>query len=367
MRTWTKILLILLLCSVSYGAQVIRYVDPDAAGGGTGLDWTNAYTSLSAWNAAEGSDLVTDGDYHTVYCRSSSGTDDTTPFTLTGWTTGAANYIEIIGSDFPVDGVWDDTKYVLNNNDSATNMISLREDYVRFQNIQIKVIETSTNERNGIKIELINESSEIRFDSFILKGLCSGTGSSRALYINDSDIVIKIYNTLIYGFISGSDTGFRAIDGYTSTCEIYNVTIYNCYYGLNRSSGTWTATNCAVGNCNDDFSGAITINYCCSDDGNGNNPQGPLDGNWDNEFVTPGSDFDLESGGNCVGNGDDNPGAGLYSDDIIGTARSSTWDIGAFEYVSGAPPAGGGQVIIISKEGTPIFNDWWQFYKSLDG
>jgi hypothetical protein len=37
-----------------------------------------------------------------------------------------------------------------------------------------------------------------------------------------------------------------------------------------------------------------------------------------------------------VGEGTDNPGSGLYSDDIIGTARSSPWDIGAFEYTSGA-------------------------------
>ena len=33
-----------------------------------------------------------------------------------------------------------------------------------------------------------------------------------------------------------------------------------------------------------------------------------------------------------------NPASGLYSDDIIGTARTSTWDIGAFEYLAGSPP-----------------------------
>jgi len=32
-----------------------------------------------------------------------------------------------------------------------------------------------------------------------------------------------------------------------------------------------------------------------------------------------------------------------------------------------AAGGGGGQVIIISADGTPSFNDWYQFYKSLDG
>jgi hypothetical protein len=37
-----------------------------------------------------------------------------------------------------------------------------------------------------------------------------------------------------------------------------------------------------------------------------------------------------------VGTGTDDPGAGLYSDDITGTARTSVWDIGADEYVAAA-------------------------------
>jgi len=90
----------------------------------------------------------------------------------------------------------------------------------------------------------------------------------------------------------------------------------------------------------------MTIDHCCSDDGDGTNAQGPSGGSWANEFTTPGTDFSLLAGGNCVGNGTDDPGAGLYSDDIIGTARNTTWDIGAFE-IAAAPPATAGQVIII--------------------
>ena len=105
-----SLILAFIFCSIVQAAQVIRYVDPDAAGAANGTSWADAYTSLSAWEAAEQTDLVSAGNYHTVYCRSSGGTDDTTPFAINSWTTGSSNYIVIIGSDFPADGVYDNSK-----------------------------------------------------------------------------------------------------------------------------------------------------------------------------------------------------------------------------------------------------------------
>ena len=58
-------------------AEVITYLDPDAGGTGSGADWTNASTSMSAWETGENTNLVTDGDWHHLYCRASSGTADT--------------------------------------------------------------------------------------------------------------------------------------------------------------------------------------------------------------------------------------------------------------------------------------------------
>ena len=90
-----------------------------------------------------------------------------------------------------------------------------------------------------------------------------------------------------------------------------------------------------------------TIDYCASDDNDGTNnvdETGGVGDTWVDsipDFAT--NDFTLVDK-HLNGVGTDDPGSGLYSDDIAGTERSSTWDVGAFEYES---VAGGSRLIMI--------------------
>lgn len=358
MRTLIKkLLLILCLCSVCRAAQIIRYVDPGAAGANNGTSWGDAYTTLSHWELDEQQNLTDNGgDIMTVYCKSSTGADDTTTCTILGWTTSATSYIEIIQTDFPADGIFDGSKYVL----AGTNTVCLTisENYVRVGPLQVQCTETGAENAYGIYVVTIDAGgSDIRIDSCIIKGICSGTAYGCGIITNDGDATMKIFNCVIYGFKSGTTTSFIGIYPYVvGSMIVYNCTIQKCYYGIFGSVGTVTINNCASFNNNDDFAGSNTvIAYCASDDGNGTNAEDftAEATDWNKVFTDYTNDDvslkDYTISPCCVSQGTDDPGAGLYSDDIIGTARSSVWDIGAFEYAA-PPPAVGGQVIIVNME-----------------
>ena len=292
-------------------AEIIRYVDPDAVGGGSGLDWTNAYVSLNAWEAAEGQNLTDGGgDWMHVYVRASSGTDDTTPFTIASWETGVSNYIliEAADGDQAVVSGFDDSRYVLHNNDSGTYTISQQENYVRFVGLQIKVTGTSTNTRHGVYVSAVpSGGSDIRIDSCRITGVHSGTGVSYGIWNNDPDATVNVFNTIVENFVSGGDSGFRGVQaGTNSTINIYNSNIYNSYTGL--AGAAITAENAAIFNNTDDVN-ASTCDYCASDDEDGDNSQ-KLDStdNYVNEFVdAPSGDFTLVEGSVCIDNGTDDP------------------------------------------------------------
>jgi hypothetical protein len=169
------------------------------------------------------------------------------------------------------------------------------------------------------------------------------TGGS-GIVLNNANISGNIWNCVCYnphGQV-GNGIWLDSVDDF----NCYNNIIYGYSIGIHIDAvaGTVNLKNNALGNNNDDINDAVgvTIDYNISDDGDGTNTQNPSGGNWANEFTTPGTDFSLLVGGNCVGNGVDNPGSGLYSDDIKGGARTSTWDCGAFEHIAvgGSAPTG---------------------------
>lgn len=140
---------------------------------------------------------------------------------------------------------------------------------------------------------------------------------------NGSDRVLNIYNSTFYGAISNGIE--RTPNAGTVNC--YNVICYN--------------------NTGNDFEGAIGGDYNMSEDATapGANSLDSGTGGNSPDFVNTGAgteDFHVQATGDGIGAGTDDPGSGLYSDDVDGTARSSTWDMGAAEFVAagGVAPTG---------------------------
>jgi len=125
------------------------------------------------------------------------------------------------------------------------------------------------------------------------------------------------------------------------TLYVYNNTVSDCYRGIAFGSGSvLTVKNSTVFNNTDDFYGTMTIDYCASDDVDGNHAV-DLNENagdeWTDNFVDyANGDFHLKSTApDLIDAGTDlSSDSDLsFSDDIDGDSRPSPyWDIGADEY-----------------------------------
>lgn len=329
----------LLLSSLVWSAEVIRYVDPDATGAGDGTSWTDAYTSLSAWEAAEQTDLVTDGDWHHVYVRSSGGTADTTATRIVSWTTGPANYIviEAVEGDEALKTGWSSSRYrLVAQADGVTGaLLSIEQDYTQVIGLQFELDANNSGSTvygitnastvgglyRGVRVNVINDGNA-QARAMRVGGTAAGaTGKA------ENCIVTNAGGMGIYG--SGDNGGVL----------IYNCVVYGCGIGISTAYLDTIAKNCASFNNTNDFDGTFdTIDYCASDDGDGTNNVSPSGADWTNEFSAPASgNFTLLNTGNLydagVGPGTD---ANVPTIDIDGDSRSgATTDIGADEYVAG--------------------------------
>src|SRR3990167_873473 len=123
------------------------------------------YTSLSAWEAAKQSDIVTADQIQQAECYSMS---DTTAVVIDGWTTDATRYIKVYT---PIserhDGKWNTGKYRLD--ETTGSGIKNNENYVRIDGIQIKVTR-SAGSATGIELDDVDTGSggDIRISNCIL-------------------------------------------------------------------------------------------------------------------------------------------------------------------------------------------------------
>ncbi len=307
-----------------------------------------AYTSLINWEAGRQADLVTGDLIEIAECYSMQ---DTTAVVINGWTTGAINYIKIYTPTAERhNGTYQTSKYYLNVSEAIA--IAVQEDYVRVDGLQCQVTTTSVL-KHGIMISgQTNVNNLIWISNNIFKGVISGGNGTdcHGIYVyesNSAGSVVKVWNCIAYNWFNSTYPDNTSNHGFNNTYGLttfYNCTAYKCGMGFVKGSTySTTAINClsinnAVRAAYIDFSGTITQSYNISSDTTSDGT-GSIDsqGLTDVDFVntTAGSeDFHLQSTSTAIGVGTDNPGSGLYSDDIDGVARTSTWDIGADEYVA---------------------------------
>jgi len=301
--------------------ELLRYVDPDSGGTPDGLTWETAWLSLYDWEAAEQTNLVTDGDWHHVYCRASSGTADTTTFTIDGWTTDITHYvlIEAASGDEALKTGIDTSRYRLVAGDTAY-LIRIFDDYIRFKGIQFQKSSTNGAAQSVITI---TDHPGMEFDSCYLEQ--AGNESYREIGIL-SDNTVTVINTVITGG-STSVIGSAAMSGNYFT--VYNSIAHKFRYGIHGTASSLPVVNTAF----IDYGYSVVegsgydVDCCASAAGTGTNAVTPSGSDWDNEYTDPSNgDFTLLNTGNCFEGGADNPSSGLYTTDMDG----QPYNVGAY-------------------------------------
>ena len=330
-------ILFLLFCVSSYGADLS--VDIEEDGGGD-------YTTLAAALQAEEQNL-TDNGGDTITFNINLGwdaADATAAIIDEGWTLSETCWLKIIttGDSRPTNGVWDttDAYRLIVNNAFALNTSGAFTPWIKLDGLQIDC--TGTWNRNTITSRAFYD-AVMEIDDCILKKTNTGTGYIIQSFDCDPDI--KVTNTIFEG--RGADIGM-----YTNTYSVITLkhcTISNLATGVysSHASATITVENCAVFNNGDDFAitnSTPTIDYCASDDGDGNNPVDISPGgteadDWDSAFTDySNGDFSVKDASSVLYNAGKDASITV---DIIETVRpqATDYDIGAFELIAAAPAA----------------------------
>ena len=250
---------------------------------------------------------------------------DGTAVMIDDWTTSATNYIKVYTTDTARhNGKWNTNAHRIEN---IGGSLIIGESHVKLDGLQIRI--TVTDGNPGI-YSATAAFTGIEISNCIVTAVANFMED--LIHFNNAGITAKIWNTIVYveGTLYYFSKGIYIENA--STVDIYNCVVYNMYDGIERDAGIVTVTNTVSFGNSDDFDGAMTIDHCASDDGDGTNAIIPSD--WSNVFVDyVNRDFHLKSTDTDLKDAGINLSSTAgFTDDIDSDTRpASNWDIGADE------------------------------------
>jgi len=317
-----------LVGSVSAATESVSVIREDCTG------YSNCYTSLFEWEAAENRDLVATDEIAVARIEGTWNNPDTDALVIDGWITDATRYIKIYTtSEARHGGVWDNTKYRIETSVFNGVAVLIQEDYVVLEGLQVD--SSGGGNPKGITADYSFVNGIISLDSVIAK---SSSNSGRGFEGGASSHNFYVRNSIAYGW----DIGFYLQGSLNEVKAVgYSLTSINNNYGFNAFYA-YKCVNClASGNSLGDFARSssypITLENSASTDGTVDD-FGGLNNRVNQVFV-----FENAIGNNYHLNGLDlgakDFGQDLstdlvfpFSTDIDGEVRSGPWDIGADEY-----------------------------------
>lgn len=310
------------------------YIDPAATGGGTGVDWTNAYTTLNAGIVAKAGTITEPYIFH---CRSSGAHPaDEANVTFNGYSGLSSSNTITVTVDIAdrQAGVWDDTKYRLVPTTGKTML---------FYDSFINIIGLQLSSPNGFIIDLLCDlTGTVKLEKCLIKGNSTSDMYGIQGRSTAASSILNVYNCLIYD-VSG--TASYAINCNTANQSInaVNCTCHNNTRGLRAVLGSFVAINNLMYlSGGDTYTYTPTVAFAAGTDYNVTDSADGIGTGSNNKtghtftFVDhPGNDFHLQSSDEgAIGFGTNH---GLFTDDVDEQTRTVPYDCGFDEYVSGAP------------------------------
>ena len=333
----------------AYGAETVSTINK------TGED----YDTLTLWEDAKDGDLVTETRQETAECYDDDGDLDDA-VTIDGSTTNAAYYMKITVPVGERHNGTAGTGFCLNSS-ANNNTININDFYCVVEWLEIKdwTGYAGWDTRYAIISLLVSAKSTVKNNIIHDSGNDTRNVQHGMYFIREN----YVYNNIVYN-ISGYGIHFN---NYGSNIDVFNNTVYN-YNTKNNSYQGIEFGNDDLGDCKNNLViagtnggncfafGGITHDYNASSDATatGANSLDSGDGTppstSDFVSVTGGSEnLHLVSTAVEIDEGVDL--GSIANIDINGRDRDAegdTWDIGADEYVSGAPsqPVGYGVIMV---------------------
>lgn len=318
-------------------AEIVKTIRPSGQGGD--------YTSLTSWEAAEQTDLVTAGNTHVAEIQGDWSATLVDNVSLAGWTCDNSHTITIrTDAANKASSVWNSAKATLKVTGGANGIGFYTGACGKVEGLQLWMESIDTTVLYGVRS--YGTSLDVIVDGCFFKGsINAGTGSLIAASNNAVGVRLIVANCIFWNMVNGTALSYGILfNGGTTVNNIaYNNTIHGCYMGIREIGtlgsilknnlvtatagiasynyyGTFDTTNSATNACDvADTTGAAsdiasaTVVY--RDSANG--------------------DFRIRAGStSLVGAATDLSADGTYpiSTDIDGTVRAS-WDIGATERI----------------------------------
>lgn len=300
------------------------------------------YNDLQVWEDAKDGDLVTETRQETAELYNDDG-DIEYFFQIGGSTTNGTYYMKIEGatgerynSDNNIgvgSGGQHETMAVVATEGAEWRIMDIWDNYTVLDGF---LIEHDGGTRGGVYIE--DGTTNTTISNMFFDGVA---GNAEGLVHDKSG---ETTNVIYNSFVDCTGSGVGISTDLSSSITVYNSTITGCSTGLMSYNVASYAYNVvSVDNTTDfgtGFSGSWAGTNNASEDGTAPDTGEVTISTMTDEFVdvTAGAeDYSIKTGSNLIGAGTDNPGSGIYSDDIDEEARTSTWDIGIDELLEGAP------------------------------